>query len=82
MMGAMIGAKIKIAGPASKNIPTTNKKMLIMKNSRYGLSVILLKNSAISVEIPEKLIADAKPLAAATMIRIAAALTATFANSA
>ena len=52
----------------------------MMKNSMYGLSVIPLKKAATLLEIPEKLIADAKPLAAATIIRIAAALTATFAN--
>lgn len=38
-IGAKIGPRIIIAGPASKNIPTIKSKMLIRNNSISGLSL-------------------------------------------
>ena len=44
--GPRIGPKIIIAGPASRNIPTINKSILIKNNSTYGLLLKLNTNSA------------------------------------
>ena len=44
--GPRIGPKIIIAGPASRNIPTINKSILIKNNSIYGLLLKLKTNSA------------------------------------
>ena len=52
-IGKKIGVKIKIAGVISKNIPITNKMILIKKKITYLLSEIANKASAIALGMPE-----------------------------
>ncbi len=65
-IGARIGPRIIIAGPASKNMPTMNNKMLINNSKNNGSLVIETMNIAKSSAACDKLTTVLNAIAAPT----------------
>ncbi len=65
-MGASTGPKIKIAGPASKNMPMANKNKLMISNSNNTLSVIPVISDASVSAMPDTVMIQAKVTAEPT----------------